>query len=192
MSGLILGFDLSLNSTGLCIYKDGSPYHYECIVPHPLKNIDRLYSNYLDYCRVFSTYRNISIIAYESQVNQMRYHNNAGSILGLAENIGVFKLAIAETALVYNPELIVLGIPPGDIKSFATGNSKSDKEAMINAVNGHHIKKIRANIPEYSVNDVVDAYHIARMAHSLSKENNYEKYVYEDYRKEVSLIGKDY
>lgn len=185
MSGLIIGFDLSLNSSGVCIYKDGSPYHYECIVPHPLKDIDRLQSNYMDYCRIFSTYRDISVIAYESQVNQMRYHNNAGSILGLAENIGVFKLAIVQTALIYNPELMLLGIPPGDIKSFATGNSKSDKDAMIEAVNGRHIKKIRANIPEYSVNDVVDAYHIARMTHSLLENGGYEKYLYEDYRKKA-------
>lgn len=181
MSNFVLGFDLSLESSGVCIYKDGSPYHYECVVPYPLKDIDRLQSNYLDYCRILTTYRGIKCIAFESQVNQMRYHRNAGSIISLAENIGVFKLAIAEVALTHSPDLIVLGIPPGDIKSFATGNSKSDKEAMINAVNGHHIKYIKKNIPEYSVNDVADAYHIARMAHQLIETNSYDKYLYADY-----------
>lgn len=186
MNEFICGIDPSLNSSGVCIFQDGTPYHYECITPYPLKEMERLHSNYLDYCRIFSTYKDIKCIAFEKQVPQMRYHKSAGNIISLAENIGIMKLAIVNTALLYNPDLIVLAIPPADIKSFATGKANADKEMMMNAVNGHHMRYIKKNIPDYSIDDVADAYHIAKFATSLLTNGEYRKYLYEDYRKSCS------
>ncbi len=60
---------------------------------------------------------------------------------------------------------------------------------MISAVNGNHIKSIRRDIPEHSVNDVADAYHLAKMVRDIIKnEKDYSKYLLKDYRKEGIIV----
>lgn len=181
---LIASFDLSLNSSGICIIETekGNPVHYENI-SSDLEGIERLYYNYTRYYTLFSTYRDISVIAFEEQNPQMRFSYSAGSILKLAENVGVWKLALYQSLGTFISEPIVLGIPAQDIKKYATGNGKATKEDMIAAVNGNHIKSIKRDIPEHAINDVSDAYHLARMARELVSENKeYSQYLVKDYR----------
>lgn len=158
-----------------------TPSAYENIVP-PVGGMSRLVYNYNRYVAIFNTYEDIACIAFEKQIPQMRYGGYAGSILPLAENIGVLKLAIMNSAIPRNPEMVVLGVPPGDIKSFATNNAKATKEDMIAAVNGHHIKSIKYAIPEHSVNDVADAYHLARYVKSLYGTEGLDKYIEKEMR----------
>lgn len=178
MSDTIIAFDPSLNSTGIAVFKGGKPHKYESVSAYPLTDLQRIYYNYQGFRRILSVYPDIQCIAFEKQIPQMRYHSNTGSILGLAENIGVLKLAIIDEVILKNPEVIVLAVPPQDIKIFATGNGKATKEEMMDAVNKNHMKSIRSVIPEWSVNDVADAYHLAQLADSCLKDSTYEKYLY--------------
>lgn len=181
---LISSFDLSMNSSGICIMdiEKGSPVHYESITSD-LDGIERINYNYTRYKNILSSFRDISVIAFEEQNPQMRFSYNAGSILSLAENVGIFKLAIYHSLPNLNEHPLILGIPAQDIKKFATDNGKATKEDMIAAVNGNHIKSIRRDIPEHSVNDVADAYHLAKMARDLIiNEKDYSKYVVKNFK----------
>lgn len=185
---LVLSADLSLNSSGICIIRldTGTPVHYEHITSDR-EGIERLHYNYSRYLNVLSTYRDISCIAFEAQNKQMRFSYSAGSLVSLAENVGIWKLAIYHSIPNFIEPPVVLSIPAQDIKTYATGNGKATKEEMIAAVNGTHLRSIRRDIPEHSVNDIADAYHLARMAREyiLHKQDTeeYKKYLIADYRK---------
>lgn len=181
---LIIAGDLSLNSSGICIISidKGTPVHYESITSD-LTGIERLNYNYNRYMNLFATYRDISVIAFEEQNKQMRFSYSAGSILTLAENVGAWKLSIYHSLCELYELPLIIGIPAQDIKKFATDNGNATKEDMIAAVNGHHIKAIRREIPEHSVNDVVDAYHLARMTRELIlNQKDYSQYVVKNYK----------
>ena len=174
-----------MNSTGVCVMDldKGTPLHYESITSD-LEGIERLSYNYNRYMNILSTYRDVEYIAFEEQNSQMRFSYNAGSILPLAENVGVFKLAIYHSFPYFFSSPMILGIPAQDIKKFATANGKATKEEMIAAVNGNHIKSIRRDIPEHSVDDVADAYHLAKMVKDIIlTEKDYSTYLVKDYRK---------
>lgn len=187
---LIAAFDLSMNSSGVCVMSldKGTPVHYESI-SSDLEGIERLSYNYSRYCNILTSYGDIQYIAFEEQNPQMRFSYNAGSILSLAENVGIFKLAIAHSLMYRLP--IVIGIPAQDIKKFATDNGKATKEEMIAAVNGNHIKSIRRDIPEHSVNDVCDAYHLAKMVRDIVlNKKDYSSYLVKNYQDWLSGEGK--
>ena len=178
---VIIAFDPSLNSSGICVLPldSDTPIAYECVCP-PVGDPLRLQYNYDRYRAILSTYTDIRYVAFEGQIKQMRYGNNSGSILSLAENIGILKLAILKTPKLRGTYIIpTIVIPPDDIKKYATGNRKATKDDMMAAVNGNHMKTIRRTIPEHSVNDVADAYHLAKMTkHVISTGENLEKYLY--------------
>lgn len=180
---LIISADLSLNSSGFCIIdkEKGSPVHYESITSDK-EGLERLNYNYHRYLNLLTTYREIEYIAYEIQTSQMRFSYSAGSILPLAENMGVWKLAIYKSLSNFTNPPLILGVPAQDIKIYATGNGGASKDDMINAVNGHHIKSMRRSVPEHSVNDCADAYHLAKYVRNLLSEDSYEKYIISDYR----------
>lgn len=188
---VIIATDLSLNSSGICVMDlaKGSPIHYESITSD-MDNIERLNYNYNRYLNILTSYKDVSCIVFEAQNPNMRYSYHAGSLISLAENVGVWKLAIYHSLPSYNIPPIILSVPAQDIKKFATSNGGATKEEMIEAVNGNHIKSIRRSIPEHSVNDVADAYHLARMTRDLLlKDQDYSKYILKDYR---SLLGGNY
>lgn len=190
---LIAAFDLSLNSSGVCILDldKGTPVHYES-VSSGLEGIERLSYNYSRYLNIFSTYRDIEYVAFEEQNTQMRYSYSAGSILKIAENVGVWELAFYHSLPYLRDTSLVLGVPAQDIKKFATGNGKATKEEMIAAVNGNHIKSIRRDIPEHSVNDVADAYHLAKLVRDIIVNcKDYSAYLVKDYRKNFNLVRRD-
>lgn len=181
---LIIACDLSLNSSGIVIMdiEKGSPVHYESI-SSDLEGIERLNYNYSRYLNLLTSYKDICYIAFEEQNPQMRFSYSAGSILPLAENAGVFKLAVSHSLPSMYRLPLVLGVPAQDIKKFATNNGKATKEDMIAAVNGNHIKSIRKNIPEHSIDDVADAYHLAKMTRDLIiNDKDYSNYLVKDYR----------
>lgn len=155
----------------------GTPVHYES-VSSDLDNIERLNYNYNRYLNILSSYKDIRYIAFEAQNPQMRFSYSAGSIIPLAENVGAFKLAVYHSLPYYTEIPTILSIPAQDIKKFATGNGKATKEEMMAVVNGNHMKSIRRDIPEHSVNDIADAYHLAKMVRDLvSNEKDYSGYL---------------
>ena len=184
---LIIGADLSLNSSGIVVMDmdRGTPVHYE-VVSSGREGMERLHYNYNRYMNILSSYRDISCIAFEAQNQQMRFSYSAGSLISLAENVGVWKLAIYHSLPKFSHPPVILSVPAQDIKTFATGNGKATKEDMIAAVNGNHIKSIRREIPEHSINDVADAYHLTKMVRDLilnrSDSDEYKEYLLADYR----------
>lgn len=175
---LICGIDpqLSLSSTGIAILdQDGKYVHYESINPSPLNGRARLYYIHKSLIRIFNSFRGIKVIAYERQISQQRYNFNASHILDLAENMGIVKLAIHESELTGN-DLQVYGFTASEVKKFATGNSKAEKSQMAEVLGVRAMNSIKGAVVDYAVNDVVDAYHVARMAYSLVNkkiEGNY-------------------
>ena len=181
---MILAGDLSLNSSGIVIMdiEKGTPVHYESI-SSDLEGIERLSYNYNRYLNLISSYRDIRVISFEAQNPPMRFSYSAGSLLTLAENVGIFKLAIYNSIPSLKVPPLILSIPAQDIKIFATQNGKATKEEMIAAVNGNHIKSIRRDIPEHSVNDVADAYHLAKMTRDLIvNEKDTSKYLVKNFK----------
>lgn len=150
----------SLNSTGVCIINSkGNIIHVESFNPSPLTGYDRLAFNYDRYLTILNSYKNIRYIGFEKQLPQQRYNYNAKNILDLAENIGILKLAIQKL----NRSITVYEFLATEIKKNATGNSKAEKSDMEAVLGSRVINNIRSNIIEYSVNDVVDAYHAAKI-----------------------------
>jgi len=179
MSNLILAIDPSLNSTGICVLpvESKTPIAYQCIRP-PVGDPRRLSYIYSMYRTLFKTYgSDLVYIAYEKQMNQMRYGYQSGTILELAENIGVLKLSILHC--IDNFRTKIVRVQPDVIKKYATGNSKATKDDMIAAVNGNHIKSMRHSVPEDAVNDVADAYHLAHLVQSRISDGTIEELIYE-------------
>lgn len=163
------GLDPSLNSYGVCIINDrGTVVHVECIVPQNAHTSDsRLHYIYNRLIAILEPFHKDIKVLYEKQIPQMRWAANAGGILSLAENIGITKLALSKLSIEST------GVTPGDIKKFATNNAKATKEDMIAALPSRAKEHITYNIPEHSINDVADAYHMARLCretfHSLQE-----------------------
>lgn len=164
----IIGVDPSLNSSGICVINEsGNILHVESIVPQSLNNYARLCYNYNRYKNIISSDTNIKYVSFEKQVDAQRYNINASSILKLAENIGILKLAIYHTHVNSDD---ILEFSPMDIKKYATNNGKADKDLMIEALGTRAYNRIKGEIPEHSINDVADAYHCARLCLQTLKE----------------------
>lgn len=166
-NALILGCDPSLNSSGIAILDSkGKPVHFESINPAPLIGRSRLHYIYNSVLKILNSFKNVEVIAYEKQLRQERFNYNAKYILDLAENIGVLKLAIHNAELT-GRSFKVYGFTAPEIKKYATGNSKADKPMMEEVLGIRVINNIKGSVPEFAVNDCVDAYHAARMAYAL-------------------------
>lgn len=166
---LMMGIDPSLSSTGICFLSQKGYVVHSMSLTHSLEDPERLRYIHESLKSAMFSY-NPTHIVYERQVPQMRYAYTAGSIIPLAELAGVLKLAILEYRKV-RPEVLVYNIPPEDIKKYATGNPRAEKDSMINAVPPRALKKITSSVLEYSVNDVSDAYHAAKMIIDLLKSD---------------------
>lgn len=194
----ILGIDPSLSSTGICLINErGTILHCQSL-NHNLEDPYRL--SYI-YDSLLSIYKNYQpdYICYERQVPQMRYNNSASSIVPLAELAGVMKLSFLKYRD-YNDSHVILRYPPEDIKRAATNNPRADKEEMMNSVPASQLKKIKEYVPDWSVNDVADAYHTANLLRLIlnsskdtinkpiinGKEYDLSTYIYYDPRRTLS------
>lgn len=167
----IVGVDPSLQSSGICILNNkGNIVHVESVVPQGFNDYSRLCYNYNRFKNIINSTMKIKYVAFEKQVDAQRYSYNASGILKLAENIGILKLAIYHSQVATEN---ILEFTPIEIKKFATGNGKADKEMMMNAIGVRAMNHIKSEIPEHSINDVSDAYHCAKLGlHTiLNKED---------------------
>lgn len=170
--GLIVGIDPSLNSTGVVVLNQaGNPVKYETINPW-LEGMDRLNYNFQRYKALFTSYPDITCVAFERQVDAQRYNYNAKNILSLAENIGILKLAIHELKLT-NKDITVLAFSPDQVKQFAVGKCRGiDKQTVIDSLPEKILKAIKQVIQDDAVNDVADAYYVARKAFEMMKQGD--------------------
>lgn len=133
--------------------------HIESFNPAPLTGYERLSYIHDRYCLLLNNFKCIRYVGFEKQLSQQRYNFNAKYILSLAENIGILKLSLCNVGRNIN----VYEFLPTEIKKNATGNSKADKPDMEKVLGVRVINNIKSNIIEGSVNDVVDAYHAAKI-----------------------------
>lgn len=167
---IIAGFDLSCDSTGVCIINHKrSIIHAESINPYPLNGIARLHYIYNRIFGVLVSY-NVSVVGYEKQVSQQRYNYSAGSILPLAEVQGVFKLALAKYSNMQE-NLAVYAFSPMALKYSLSGDSKADKEKMMESLGTQKLKHLKSHIIEGSVNDTADAFAAADAAIKVLNKN---------------------
>lgn len=159
---LILGLDPSCNSSGVCIINQNRTIiHTESINPYPLDSISRLNYIYERVLNVLNSY-DIRVVGFEKQINQQRYNYSAGSILPLAEVLGVYKLALYKVSTV--KPMDIYAFKSTVLKESLSGNSKADKDLMMESVGVRRLNHIKTNIIEYAVNDVADAYSAADAA----------------------------
>lgn len=167
---VVMGIDPSLSSSGICLLSQRGTVIHATSLTHSLEDPERLRYIHDSLISLMTSYSPTHIV-YERQVPQMRYAYSSGSIIPLAELAGILKLAILRYKSTAS-DLNVYRIPPEDIKKYATGNSKAEKEDMIRAVPQRSINKINSIVLQDSVNDVADAYHAARMILDLSKSED--------------------
>lgn len=161
---LILGVDLSCNSTGVCIINSKrNIIHAESINPYPLDGIFRLNYIYDRLLTILTSY-DIKIIGYEKQLQQQRYSYSAGSILPLAEVQGIFKLSLVKSFPFLQKSLVIYSFKPQDLKISLSGDPKADKGKMIESLGVRRINHLKSNVVESSVNDCADAYAAADAA----------------------------
>lgn len=164
---LYMGIDPSISSTGICIINDRGTIQHCQSLNHTLDDPYRLAYIYDSLMSIYENYKP-DYICYERQVPQMRFNTNASAIVPLAELAGILKLSFLHYRRYGYPH-VICRYPPEDIKRFATGNSRASKEEMMDAVPESQMKKIKAFVPEWSVNDVADAYHAADLCRVLIK-----------------------
>lgn len=159
---IVAGFDISCNSTGVCLINNKRTIiHAESINPYPLESIERLNYIYDRFYTVLTSY-DIKVIGFERQVTQQRYSYSAGSILPLAEVLGVFKLALHKSEPYHHAN--IYSFKPQVLKQSLTGDAKADKDKMMESLGSRRLKHLQGNIVEHSVNDCADAYAAADAA----------------------------
>lgn len=182
-----MGLDLSINSTGICIYdnKTHQTVYYIIGSKFTKKALDTQQSivSLYTYCKtninkddtyhikeMHKTYNIYNIVEYiktiirihmpETAVIEGVAFNASGDVIGLAGlNYMVRKLLIDEGI---NPVVI----SPTSNKKFATGNGQAEKDIMISAWHKSDPKTI--DIPAcIKVDDIADAYFLARYGEYL-------------------------
>jgi Holliday junction resolvasome RuvABC endonuclease subunit len=162
LTPVIFSIDPSLESTGICVLNEyGNPILFQAIL-HSLGDPERLKYIYDTLTTLLRSY-SPEIIVYERQVEAMRYNYAAGSMIPLAELAGVMKLAISEYPLWRS----VWRFPADEIKLRVTGNRRALKESMMEAVSSTVMTKMKSYVVNNSLNDVTDAYHLARVLREI-------------------------
>lgn len=169
---LVAGFDISCNSTGVCLINSKRTIiHAESINPYPLDSVERLNYIYDRFYTILTSY-DIKVVGFERQLTQQRYSYSAGSILSLAEVLGVFKLALHKSEP-YN-HATIYAFKPQVLKQSLSGDAKADKDKMMESLGSRRLKHLQSNVVEYSVNDCADAYAAADAALKVV-EGNFDK-----------------
>jgi len=186
----VVGLDLSINSTGICVYdtdtrqsvyyivgskftKKALNYQHSrlILIPYEKTTVDSKmeYSQKED----LKTYNIYNIVTEIKHVLQT-YDVDAVAIEGISFGSTGSAALIDLSGLNYmvRQMIIELGIPamyivsPTQNKKFASGNGSAEKDVMISAWN--KMDKTMADVADYvKVDDIADAYFLARYAESL-------------------------
>lgn len=174
---ILMGIDPSINSTGVCVYKDLKNIYYN-IVPKLTKKMivnKNLYINFIKYEKYDTkdlTYSekedikttNIYNIGLQIEKLIEEYNPDIINMEGVAysSNGSVVDLAglnyiIRVLAKKHNKNINILS--PTSVKKFATGNGQAEKNIMIDA--WKRLDTNIDNINDLKIDDLADAYFIA-------------------------------
>ena len=141
---IVLGADISCNSTGLCIINSkGNIVHAESINPYPLDGPHRLNYIYNRFYNIMTSY-GVNVVGFEKQLQQQRFSYSAGSILQLAEVLGVFKLALFKSNLINTAN--IYAFKPQVLKISLSGDAKADKAKMMESLGARKLKHLQDNV----------------------------------------------
>ena len=127
-----------------------------------------------DFQRSWSLYLNILKLVQKHKIKYLAIEGLAFGKFGNATR----SLAILQGVLVTN--LLYLSgdtycsglekveiVTPSALKKYATGNGRADKKQMIKHVPVGILNSWRAEFPEKSINDLADAYFLAKKCHTM-------------------------
>lgn len=118
---MYVGIDQSLNGTGLCLRDaNGIVHAAQTVDPGKLRDVERL-AYVKDRVTSFLSDR-VKFVAFEGYS-----YNSVGRVFELGEIGGVLRLLTHEQGV---PHVVV---PPANLKKFATGNPRAEKEDMVEA-----------------------------------------------------------
>lgn len=122
---LFIGFDFSLNNTGICIYDGKDGHVYESIKPK-VKDFERLHYIYHAITKLLEKYPTVK----NAVVEQYAYGKggggqNAGRTFSIGEGGGVLRLALLQKGIT------VYEASPGTGKKFATGNGNASGKGIV-------------------------------------------------------------
>lgn len=180
-----IGLDLSINSTGICVYNDKTNEHNYYIITHKLtkkqkefkhKNLkyilyEKEAPNKADEYREKERKKS-SNIAYivEKIENLIQKYNKKGDLLCIIEGISYgssSSSALADLAglnhalryMLWSNNVAFKIVAPTENKKFAVGNGQADKDLMISA--WKKCQPDMAKITELKIDDVADAYFLS-------------------------------
>lgn len=187
---VVVGLDLSINSTGICVYDTGTKESYYFIIgshftkkalqwQHPRVNLNMYSKHVVDSKMDYSVKEDLktdniyNIVSYIATILKM-YEPDAVAIEGISFGSTGSAALIDLSGLNYMTRMKVLEmgvkhmyiVSPTQNKKFATGNGSAEKDLMISA--WLKMDKEMSEAPKYiKVDDIADAYFLARYAESL-------------------------
>jgi Holliday junction resolvasome RuvABC endonuclease subunit len=161
----VLGIDLSLNGTGLCVLGgDGVIKHSERITlntnkANKIKGFKRVQFVKRSIFKIIKDYK-ITHIAIEGY----SFGSKGRSIIDLGEMGGVIRNSVMEEY----PHIIMIEVPPKSLKKIYAGNGNADKDMMAAEIQ----KKYNHT---FETNDECDAYALSRIFLDFNDFSQFER-----------------
>lgn len=178
-----IGLDLSINSTGVCVYNEKQDTHTYYIITHKLtkkqKNFSHKNFKYIQYEKEapnkmdpygekeWKKTCNVSRIADQIENIVLKQKGEVKCIIegisyGSASSNNLADLAglnfiVRHMLWTHNIDFDI--VSPAANKKFAVGNGQADKDLMINA--WKHCQPEMAKIEEIKIDDIADAYFLS-------------------------------
>lgn len=176
-----IGIDPSLNSTGICINRNGKCKYY-IITSKMTKKMLSFSNQYITYSpyikqdtnkkeneytqveynkaqNIYNICKNIEAIIKEEHPNKVYIEGISYGSLGSAALVDLSGLNFAIRNTLLDNEIEFEVVSPSQNKKFATGNGAADKELMV--FSWLKIEKHLANITEIKIDDLADAYFLS-------------------------------
>lgn len=186
----VVGLDLSINSTGICVYdtdtrqsvyyivgskftKKALNYQHNrlILIPYEKTTVDsKLEYSVKERLKTYNIYNIVSaikqvLLSYDVDAVAIEGisfgSTGSAALIDLSGLNYMVRMACMESNIPY-----VFIVSPTQNKKFASGNGSAEKDVMISAWN--KMDKTMADIADYvKVDDIADAYFLARYAESL-------------------------
>lgn len=182
---ITIGLDLSINSTGVCVYNDKTEEHNYYIITHKLTKKQKefkhkqlkyiLYEkespNKIDEYREKERKKSSNIALIVEQIEKIvQKYNKKGDLLCIIEGISYGSSSSSNLAdlaglnhvvryMLWCNNIPFKTVAPTENKKFAVGNGQADKDVMISA--WKHCQPEIAKIEDIKIDDVADAYFLS-------------------------------
>lgn len=180
-----IGLDLSINSTGVCVYNDKTDEHnYFIITPKLTKKqkefkhkslkyilYDKEQPNKADEYREKERKKSSNISSITEQVEKIvQKYNKKGDLICMIEGISYGSSSSSNLAdlaglnhtiryMLWSNNIPFKTVAPAENKKFAVGNGQADKDVMIAA--WKKCQPEMAKIEDLKIDDVADAYFLS-------------------------------